>query len=56
VHQPRKPGSENEAATRAGEKFAELLRSAGFSDVRVEEKQLKPVSVVCVLGNAPVQT
>jgi ubiquinone/menaquinone biosynthesis C-methylase UbiE len=56
VHQPRKPGSDNEAATRAGEKFADLLTAAGFTEVRIEEKPMKPVSVVAVLGRAPDQT
>jgi ubiquinone/menaquinone biosynthesis C-methylase UbiE len=56
VHQPRKPGSENEAATRAGEKFAGLLNAAGFTEVRINEKPLQPVSVVSVLGRAPDQT
>ncbi len=56
VHQPRKPGSGNEAATRAGEKFAELLRSAGFSEISVEQKLMNPASVVAVIGKAPDMT
>ncbi len=50
AHQPRKPGATDEDATAAGEKFAEMLRKAGFEEVRVERKPMKPVSTMCILG------
>ena len=50
VHQPRKPGSVDADADAAGESIAERLRRAGFTGVRIEKKQMKPVATVCVLG------
>ena len=53
VHQPRNPDANEDDATLAGVKFAEYLSSAGFVDIRVERKIMKPVSTVCVLGINP---
>lgn len=50
VHQPRKPGSSDEDTDRAGIRFADYLAKAGFSDVSILKKSMKPVSAVCVLG------
>jgi SAM-dependent methyltransferase len=50
VHQPRKPGSTDTDAERAGLRFAEYLASAGFSNISVQTKKMKPVSTVCVLA------
>jgi len=48
--QPRSKGATEETARRVGEELTEALRSAGFRDVRLERKAMKPVSVVCALG------
>jgi len=50
VQQPRKPGAKEEDTIEAGEKYAECLRAAGFKEIRIEQKKMKPVSTVCVLG------
>ena len=50
VHQPRNLAATEEDATKAGEKFASDLEAAGFKDIKVERKIMKPVSTVCVLG------
>ncbi len=50
VQQPRKPGAKDEDTVRAGDKFAEYLKIAGFKGIKVEQKKMKPVSTVCVLG------
>ena len=50
VHQPRKPGAKEEDTIEAGEKFAEYLKVAGFKEIKIEQKKMKPVSTVCVLG------
>ncbi|MCB1157206.1 MAG: class I SAM-dependent methyltransferase [Leptospiraceae bacterium] len=50
AHQPRKPGSTDEDALKAGKKFAEFLRQSGFKEVRIEKKSMSPVATVCVLG------
>ncbi|NTV46453.1 MAG: methyltransferase domain-containing protein [Chlorobiales bacterium] len=52
VHQPRNKKATENDATLAGEKFARYLEAAGFGDVRIERKIMKPVSTVCVLGKA----
>lgn len=50
VHQPRLPGATEDDATEAGEKFASYLEAAGFKDIKVERKMMKPVSTVYVQG------
>ena len=50
VHQPRKPGSVDTDADAAGKRIALCLQGAGFANVRVEKKPMKPVAVVCVIG------
>lgn len=50
VHQPRNLGATEEDATKAGVKLAGRLEAAGFKDIRVERKIMKPVSTVCALG------
>ena len=50
VHQPRLPGATEDDATEAGEKFARYLEMAGFKDIKVERKRMKPVSTVYVQG------
>mgnify|MGYP006363941967 CR=1 FL=1 len=54
VHQPRIPGTTEDDATEAGEQFARYLEMAGFKDIKVERKMMKPVSTVYVQGrNVP---
>jgi cyclopropane fatty-acyl-phospholipid synthase-like methyltransferase len=50
VHQPRIPGSTEDDATEEGERFARYLEMAGFKDIKVERKMMKPVSTVYVQG------
>ena len=50
VHQPRIPGATEDDATKAGERFARDLEMAGFKDIKVERKMMKPVSTVYVQG------
>ena len=50
VHQPRQPGSTDEETDRAGRKLADYLEEAGFRDISIEKRSMKPVSTVCVLG------
>ena len=50
VHQPRIPGTTEDDATEAGEKFARYLEMAGFKDIKVERKMMKPISTVYVQG------
>ena len=48
--QPRNPGATDEDSQRAGHVMVKDLERAGFSQVRLETKRLKPISVVCALG------
>jgi cyclopropane fatty-acyl-phospholipid synthase-like methyltransferase len=50
VHQPRLPGATEDDATETGERFARDLEMAGFKDIKVERKMMKPVSTVYVQG------
>ncbi|MCU0849340.1 MAG: class I SAM-dependent methyltransferase [Spirochaetes bacterium] len=50
VHQPRKPGATDEDAAAAGMEFSRMLEEAGFRDVGVHFRNMKPVSAVCVTG------
>lgn len=50
VHQPRIPGATEDDAAEAGEGFARYLEMAGFQDIKVERKMMKPVSTVYVQG------
>jgi cyclopropane fatty-acyl-phospholipid synthase-like methyltransferase len=50
VHQPRIPGATEDDATEAGEGFSRYLEMAGFKDIKVERKMMKPVSTVYVQG------
>jgi len=50
--QPRGPGSNDETAARAGREIAESFASAGFTEVRVETRDLRPTPVVCVVASA----
>lgn len=50
VQQPRNPGATEEDVTEAGESFARYLEMAGFKEIKVERKKMKPVSTVYVQG------
>lgn len=50
VHQPRKPGATDADTDLAGKAISEYAEKAGFGDVRVEVKVMKPVPAVCVIG------
>lgn len=50
AQQPRNLGATEEDATRAGVKYSADLEAAGFKDIKVERKVMKPISTVCVLG------
>ncbi|NJM74144.1 MAG: class I SAM-dependent methyltransferase [Scytonema sp. RU_4_4] len=54
VHQPRNLGATEDDATEAGERFAHYLEMAGFKDIKVERKTMKPVSTVYVQGRNPL--
>ena len=54
VHQPRKPGATEADSEQAGETFSAYLERAGFQEITIERKPLKPVPVICILGkNVP---
>lgn len=48
--QPRSARATNDEAHAAGRNMVEWLRVAGFGQVRLEIKPLKPVPVVCAVG------
>jgi ubiquinone/menaquinone biosynthesis C-methylase UbiE len=50
VHQPRKPGSTDSETVKAGKKLEACLEEAGFTDIRLQMKRMKPASTVCVTG------
>ena len=50
VHQPRKPGSTDDDAKSAADHFADLMREAGYQNVQIQTKKMKPVAAICVTG------
>ncbi len=48
--QPQSEGATKRTPREMGQVLAEEMAAAGFIQIRVEFKKLKPVSVVCVLG------
>lgn len=48
--QPRTQGSTDRTARETGQKLMDGLREAGFSELRLQSKKMKPVSAVCALG------
>jgi len=50
VHQPRKPGATEDDAIESANRFSELMKQAGFNDIRYEKNIMKPVPTICVLG------
>lgn len=48
--QPRSADANERAAREALRSLVENLRAAGFSEIRLESKRMKPASTVCALG------
>lgn len=48
--QPRSKGAKERTARETGRSLVENMRAAGFSEVRLEAKRMKPVSTVCAIG------
>lgn len=48
--QPYMKGATNETAKQFGNEIVHHLNDAGFSEIRMEFKAMKPVTAVCVLG------
>lgn len=46
--QPRNKGATDQAAGQMGTALASAMRDAGFDDIRVQTKSMKPVATVCV--------
>ncbi len=52
VHQPRKPGSHEMDADDMGNTISLFLKQAGFHDLSLTKRIMKPVAAVCVMGTA----
>lgn len=50
VHQPRNPGATDTDAIESANQFSRLMKQAGFVNIRIEKKVMKPVSTICVIG------
>ena len=50
VHQPRKPGAKDKDTEAAGKWLSKAMQNAGFKQIRVEKRIMKPVSTICLLG------
>jgi SAM-dependent methyltransferase len=48
--QPRSKGATEDHAYQAGRGLADAMKKAGFSEIRCESRQMKPVSTVCAMG------
>jgi ubiquinone/menaquinone biosynthesis C-methylase UbiE len=53
THQSRAQGATDAATARGADRIAADLRAAGFTDVRIETLEMKPVNAACVLGRRP---
>jgi ubiquinone/menaquinone biosynthesis C-methylase UbiE len=53
THQSRKRGATDADTAQGAERIAADLRAAGFTDVRIETLEMKPVNAACVLGRRP---
>jgi cyclopropane fatty-acyl-phospholipid synthase-like methyltransferase len=52
VHQPRKPGTTDWDVVKTGKRYAEMMKKAGFKEIRFHKKNMNPVSTICVMGTA----
>jgi SAM-dependent methyltransferase len=50
THQSRKRAATDADTAQGAERIAADLRAAGFTDVRIETLEMKPVNAACVLG------
>ncbi len=48
--QPRSKGATEETTTATGQKLETAARAAGFTQLRLERRKMKPVSTVCLLA------
>jgi hypothetical protein len=48
--QPRSKNAKERTARETGRLLVENMRAAGFDEVRLEAKRMKPVSTVCAIG------
>ncbi len=55
THQSRKQAATNADTARDADRIAAGLRAAGFTDVRIETLEMKPVNAACVLGRRPTR-
>ena len=46
--QPRSKGATDQAAAQMGGTLAATMRDAGFEDIRVQTKSMRPVATVCI--------
>ncbi len=53
THQSRKQGATDADSAQGADRIAADLRAAGFTDVRIETLEMKPVNAACVLGRRP---
>ena len=51
--QPRSKDATDEMAHQEGGKFVQYLKEAGFIQIRLETKKMKPVSAICAIGVNP---
>jgi SAM-dependent methyltransferase len=52
TNQPRLKGASDERARQIGERLRQAFFEAGFEDIRIETREMKPVNSVCVMGRA----
>jgi SAM-dependent methyltransferase len=52
VQQPRKPDSIASDAVEVGNKISSFLKEAGFENIIIHKKNMKPVVTICVIANA----
>jgi SAM-dependent methyltransferase len=53
THQSRKQAATDADTAQGADRIAADLRAAGFTDVRIETLEMKPVNAACVLGRRP---
>ncbi len=53
THQSRKQAATDADTAQVADRIAADLRAAGFTDVRIETLEMKPVNAACVLGRRP---
>ena len=56
AYQPQKPGAKEIDAFNTANKIADYLEKAGFAEIKIERRKMKPVMTVCVLGKNQEKT